>query len=228
MKRKKIIMIISLFVVSALLITVLSSCSIGRFAFDSMKRVSRGMHFNGNSDYEENRGYKENGDRANEGNFKNMPCCPGNKNSNNKQQYLNEGLKNIPFMGIEMAKPVDNSTGVLVNSVIAGSPAEKAGIKALDIITAADGKEVKGPEDLLKAVLGHKVGEIIKVTIIRSGQSQELSVTLESMPNVISGNENDNQNYGNANGCGNGQGACKDQKGLNDSGKSGQNGSDTY
>jgi membrane-associated protease RseP (regulator of RpoE activity) len=210
MKRKNIIMIISLFAISAMTITVLSGCSIGIFAFNSMQRASQRMNVNGNHDY------KEKGDRSNKFDFKNMPCNPENKNFNNKQQYKNNNQANTPFMGIEMATPENAATGVLVNSVISGSPAEKAGIKAQDVITAVDGKEVKSPTDLSQTVLGHKVGDTIKVTINRSGQSQELSVTLESISNVLPNSLKD------------GQGAGNGQKDLNDSGESGQNDGNTY
>lgn len=210
MKRKNRIMIVSLFVVSALIIIVLSGCSIGRFAFNSMQRVSQGMHFKGNP------GYKENREGPDKFDFRNMPCNPGNKNYKNKQN-LNQDPGNTPFMGIAMAKPVDNSTtGVLVINVIAGSPAEKAGIKAQDVITAVDGKEVKSPENLLQAVLGHKAGDTIKVTINRSGQSQELNVTLASSSSVLPDSLKKGQESGNG------------QKGLNDSEKSGQIDNKTY
>ena len=210
MKRKNIIIIVSLFAISAMVITVLSGCSIGRFAFNSMQRVSQNMHFKGNHDY------KEKGRGSNKFDFKNMPCKPGNKNSKNNQQSLKNNQENTPFMGIEMANPVNAATGVLVNSVISGSPAEKAGIKVQDVITAVDGKEVKSPADLLQVVLGHKVGDTIKVTISRSGQSQDISVTLESISNVL------------PNSLKNGQGSGNGQKGSNDSGVSGQNDSKTY
>jgi len=210
MKRKNIIMIVSLFVVSALVIIVLSGCSIERFAFNSMQRVSQGMHFKGNP------GHKENRKGQNKFDFRNKPGNPGNKNYKNKQN-LNQYPGNTPFMGIAMAKPVDNSTtGVLVINVIAGSPAEKAGIKAQDVITAVDGKEVKSPENLLQAVLGHKVGDTIKVTVNRSGQSQELNVTLASSSSVLPDSLNKGQGSGNG------------QKSLNDPGKSGQSDNKTY
>lgn len=210
MKRKNIIIIVSLFAISAMAITVLSGCSIGRFAFNSMQRVSQNMHFKGNNNY------KEKGDGFNKFDFKNMPCNPGNKNSKNKQQSLKNGQENTPFMGIEMANPANAATGVLVNSVISGSPAEKAGIKAQDVIIAVDGMEVKSPADLSQVVLGHKVGDTIKVTISRSGQSQDISVTLESISNVLPNNLKNSQGSGN------------EQKGLNDSGNSGQNNTNQY
>lgn len=187
-------------------ITVLSGCSIGRFAFNSIQRASQNMHFRGSNDY------KEKGDASNKFDFKNMPCNPENRNSKNNQQDLNDAQENTPFMGIEMAIPENAAKGVLVNSVISGSPAEKAGIKAQDVITAVNGKEVKSPANLSQTVLGYKVGDTIKVTINRSGQSQELSVTLESISNVLTNSFKD------------GHGACNGQKGLNDSGESGQNG----
>ena len=210
MKRKNIIIIISLFAISVMTITVLSGCSIGRFAFNSIQRASQRMNFNGNHDY------KEKGDRSNKFNFKNMPCNPENKNSKNNQQYQKNDQANTPFMGIEMTNPENNGAGVLVNSVISGSPAEKAGIKAQDVITAVNGKEVKSPAELSQVVLGYKVGDTIKVTINRSGQNQELSVTLESISNVLPNSLKDSQGAGNG------------QKGLNDSGKSGQNDGNTY
>jgi membrane-associated protease RseP (regulator of RpoE activity) len=206
MKRKNITIIVSLFAVSAMVITVLSGCSIGKFAINAMRGVPFGMHLKGSSDY------KENGNSGNKFDFKNMPCNPGNKDSKNNQQSLKNGQENTPFMGIEMADPANAATGVLVNNVISGSPAEKAGIKAQDVITAVDGKEVKSPADLSQAVLGHKVGDTIKVTISRSGQSQELSVTLESISNVLPNSLKNNQGTGNG------------QKGPDDSEESGQNG----
>jgi membrane-associated protease RseP (regulator of RpoE activity) len=210
MKRKNIIIIVSLFAVSALIMAVFSGCSIGRFAFNSMQRFSQGMHFKGNPDFKENR------DGSSEFNFKNMPCNPENKNFKNKKQYLNNDLENTPFMGIEMSQSENGIAGVLVNSVISGSPSEKAGIKAQDVITAVDGKEVKSPADLSQVVLGHKIGDTIKVTINRSGQSQELNVTLESISNVLPDSLKKDQGTG------------KQQKGLNDSEKSGQTDNNTY
>lgn len=212
MKRKNITIIISLFAASVLMITALSGCSVGKLAFNSIQRISQGMHSKGNQ------GFIENKNGSNKYDYKNMPCNPGKNKFENKQNNLNGAIENRPFMGIEMAQSGNGTTGVIVNSVIAGSPAEKAGIKAQDIITAADGKEVKNPQDLLQAVLGHKVGDIIKITINRSGQSQEFSVTLDSISNILPDGL----------GKGQGQNIPKEQNGLNDSGKSGQSDNNAY
>jgi membrane-associated protease RseP (regulator of RpoE activity) len=210
MKRKNLITIVSIFAISAMTITVLSGCSIGRFAVNSIQRASQNMHFKGNPNF------KEKGGSSNKFDFKNMPCNPENQDSKNNQQNLKNAQENTPFMGIEMANAGNAATGVLVNSVISGSPAEKAGIKAQDVITAVNGKEVKSPADLSQTVLSYKVGDTIKVTISRSGQSQELSVTLESISNVLPDGFKDSHGAGN------------EQKGNNDSGSSGQNDNKTY
>jgi membrane-associated protease RseP (regulator of RpoE activity) len=210
MKRKNITIIVSLFAVSLIAATLLSGCSMERFAINSMQKVFQSMPFNRNT------GDKENGGSTNKFDLKNMPCNPGNRDFKNNQQNLKNAQENMPFMGIEMANPENASTGVLVKSVISGSPAEKAGIKAQDVITAVNGKEVKSPAELSQAVLSYKVGDTIKITINRSGQSQDLSVTLESISNVLPNSLKDSQGTGNG------------QKGLNDSGESGQNDGNTY
>jgi membrane-associated protease RseP (regulator of RpoE activity) len=67
----------------------------------------------------------------------------------------------------------------MVNDVREGSPAEKAGLKAGDIIVEADGKALKSHFDLIKAVNDKKDGPI-NLTIIRDGSRQTISVTPEA------------------------------------------------
>jgi serine protease Do len=71
---------------------------------------------------------------------------------------------------------VDN--GVLISEVREGSPAEKAGLKAGDIIVEADGTPVKGNFDLIKAVNAKKEGDVT-LTIVRGGNRQSITVTPE-------------------------------------------------
>ncbi len=72
--------------------------------------------------------------------------------------------------------------GAYVGAVNKDSGAEKAGIKEGDIITAVDGKKVKGMDDLQKAIEGKKPGDEITVSISREengkNQNQDLKVTL--------------------------------------------------
>lgn len=70
--------------------------------------------------------------------------------------------------------------GALVTDVRKDSPAEKAGLKAGDIIVEADGKAVKGNGDLVNAISEKKEGEV-KLTVVRDRGRQTISVTPEEM-----------------------------------------------
>lgn len=68
--------------------------------------------------------------------------------------------------------------GVLVRGVEEGSPAEKAGIEAGDIITRFDGKLIEKPADLPRAVGNTKPGSQVALTVFRRGTSKDLKVTV--------------------------------------------------
>jgi serine protease Do len=68
--------------------------------------------------------------------------------------------------------------GVLVRGVEEGSPAEKAGIEAGDIITRFDGKAIEKPADLPRAVGNTKPGSQVMLTVFRRGTTQDLKVTV--------------------------------------------------
>jgi hypothetical protein len=68
--------------------------------------------------------------------------------------------------------------GVRVGGVTAGSPAERAGLKEGDVVTAIDGKEVanlQGFSDLLRTL---SVGQTVAVSFTRDGKPQQASLTL--------------------------------------------------
>ena len=75
---------------------------------------------------------------------------------------------------IGLGKPV----GALVRGVEAGSPAEKAGVEAGDIITKFDGKTIEKSSDLPRVVGGTKPGSKSTVTVFRRGSSKDLSVVI--------------------------------------------------
>nr|WP_233200970.1 DegQ family serine endoprotease [Limnohabitans sp. G3-2] len=68
--------------------------------------------------------------------------------------------------------------GVLVRGVEEGSPAEKAGIEAGDIITRFDGKVVDKPADLPRAVGNTKPGSKVNISVFRRGSVKEMSITV--------------------------------------------------
>ncbi len=72
--------------------------------------------------------------------------------------------------------------GVQLNGVREGSPAEKAGLKAGDIITKFGDKIIKNVYDYTYALQDHKPGDVVQVIVTRAAQSLTLTVTLTARP----------------------------------------------
>jgi len=68
--------------------------------------------------------------------------------------------------------------GALVTGVEAGSPADKAGVEAGDIITRFDGKAIEKVADLPRLVGNTKPGNKSTVTVFRRGASRDLGITI--------------------------------------------------
>ena len=75
---------------------------------------------------------------------------------------------------IGLGKPL----GAQVIGVESGTPAEKAGVEAGDIITKFDGKSIEKSTDLPRLVGATKPGSKAVLTVFRRGQSKELTVTI--------------------------------------------------
>jgi serine protease Do len=73
---------------------------------------------------------------------------------------------------------LDRARGALVNSVEKGSPADKAGIEATDIIIAFDGKAVEGSSDLPRIVGSTRPGSQVPLEVWRKGATRRLSITV--------------------------------------------------
>jgi S1-C subfamily serine protease len=98
------------------------------------------------------------------------------------------------FMGVtlgdldaESAKEagLSNLQGARVLGVGPGTPAAKAGILSKDVIVGWDGQEVHDATELTLLVGKTKVGETIKVKLIRGGQPQEVELVVEERPQQI-------------------------------------------
>jgi serine protease Do len=76
---------------------------------------------------------------------------------------------------------LDRPRGALVNSVEKGSPADKAGIEAADIILAFDGKQVESQSDLPRIVGSTRPGSTSAVEVWRKGQSRKLNITVAEL-----------------------------------------------
>ena len=84
-----------------------------------------------------------------------------------------------PALGRAMG--INVSSGALVSRVVPGSPAAKAGIKSGDVITEFDNRPIVGSADLRNDVAEKPPGTSVRLTLVRNGESQTVSATLEPL-----------------------------------------------
>jgi serine protease Do len=75
--------------------------------------------------------------------------------------------------------------GVLVQEVQPGGPADKAGIKAGDIITTVDGRSIKDGDDLVNEIASRKPGSTIRLGFVRDGKPMDATVTIGDRDKVF-------------------------------------------
>jgi len=75
-------------------------------------------------------------------------------------------------------------SGALVTRVAAGSPAEKIGIVAGDVITAIDGKSVADVNELNKELHSHLIGQSVTLTYYHGIAPNTVTITLAPSPPV--------------------------------------------
>lgn len=108
------------------------------------------------------------------------------------EQIINGEVSDYPYIGISMLdianayfsqyyslireSGLDN--GVIVTSVENDSAADKAGIKANDIITKINGEEINNTAYLRYYLYQHNIGDKITITVYRNGKTVDLDVTL--------------------------------------------------
>lgn len=68
------------------------------------------------------------------------------------------------------------------SSILAGSPAEKAGLKENDVIVKVNSLNIDDKTSLTSTLNKFKVGDSVKLTVVRQGKSITLKATLESAP----------------------------------------------
>jgi serine protease Do len=76
-------------------------------------------------------------------------------------------------------------SGVLVQEVQPGSPADRAGIKPGDVIQSIDGRNVKNGDDLVNEIASRRPGSTAVLGYLRNGQSQQTTVTVGDRDRVF-------------------------------------------
>lgn len=116
-------------------------------------------------------------------------AIPINSTTDITSQLIQYSKVKRPYIGIsginlteETAKTYNLVVGVYVKTVEDFSAAEKAGLKAGDVIIEAEGKKITTMDELNEIKNAHQIGDEINVKVNRNGKEKELTITLGEQP----------------------------------------------
>lgn len=116
--------------------------------------------------------------------------APGDTEVQTYEFHSGRGALGIAVIGItDPLKAFFGSgkDGVLVGQVVAGSPADKAGIRVGDVVTKVEGKPIDDVSDVRTAMTGEKKGDHTKVEVVREHRALTLDATLDAdVPSAVS------------------------------------------
>jgi len=94
----------------------------------------------------------------------------------------NGGTRQQGFLGISLGSRTDGGAGAVIGEVTPGSPAEKAGVRANDIVLSINDQPVAGDEGLVAIIRDSAPGEKIVLIVDRNGKKVTLEATLIARP----------------------------------------------
>lgn len=92
--------------------------------------------------------------------------------------------RNAAFLGVQCERTPGEGGGAPVTRVVEGSAADKAGIKAGDVIAAVNGEELLDFDHMRRVIFPKKPGESIRIVVRRGGEQLDMEVVLGSMPDL--------------------------------------------
>lgn len=103
-------------------------------------------------------------------------------------ELIKNGVATHPQIGVlavtvteEMAKTTDRPRGALVEQVIPGFGAAQAGLRMGDVITGIGDRSVNSVDQMLVEVRGYQVGQTVKVTYVRDGETNSAQVRVSAL-----------------------------------------------
>jgi putative serine protease PepD len=93
-----------------------------------------------------------------------------------------QGPAPTAFLGVSTTATADGSSGAQVVQLVAGGPAQKAGLAVGDLIVSFDGKPVATADALSGLVQARRPGDTVQVVVDRNGSSRTISLTLGTKP----------------------------------------------
>lgn len=113
-------------------------------------------------------------------------AIPSNQVRRTVEEIISTGKATYPVIGV-LLDPTNQGEGVLIATevegqpgVVPGGPADKAGVKAGDVITAFEGRPITRSDDLVVAIRAKAPGDTVTLTVKRDGKTQDIDVVLAS------------------------------------------------
>ncbi len=103
-------------------------------------------------------------------------------NNFNSTGQFDRGFLGVSYALIDINTALLNDLpqGALVRQIVAGSPAETAGVQINDIITKIDGQKITDKNSLAQIINSKKVGDKVEITVYRDSKTMTLTATLTS------------------------------------------------
>ena len=95
--------------------------------------------------------------------------------------YIGVALRDVDA-DLERSLKLPVGRGALVQDVTAGSPGDRVGLKPYDIIVSLDNQEIANDDDLIREISARTPGSPARLTFVRDGREQALTVKLAERP----------------------------------------------
>src|SRR5450432_2776762 len=118
------------------------------------------------------------------------------------EHKVSRGSIGIMFDALEnpaITRVYGSGSGVTISSVVAGSPADQAGLKVGDTITTVDGKKVSKGSELVADIASRKPGTKVALGFLRNGKPEETTVTIADRSKLFASRLTDDQENGDDN-----------------------------
>jgi serine protease DegQ len=120
-------------------------------------------------------------------------AIPASTVKNVMEQIIKDGAVTRGWIGVETQDltpelassfKLDSTDGVLINGVVRGGPADKAGVKPGDVLVAVNNKAVVDFTDMLNQIAAQAPGSSTQIALVRGGKPLALAVTIGKRPKL--------------------------------------------
>jgi serine protease Do len=123
-------------------------------------------------------------------------AIPINMAHKNAQQIIAQGRVIRPWLGVKIqgidqvgeevrARLVGVNSGVMIQGIDPETPASKSDLKPFDVVTEIDGAKVGTAKELQSEVLKKKVGQTVKLSVVRNGKTISVDLKTGELPSQV-------------------------------------------